>query len=145
MDKNIVKLIMNTNIGYLATAASDLQPYATPVVFILQSDNVYVPLDHKPKTVSPWKLKRAKNIRENPKVCFLVHHYDEDWTKLWFIMMTGNANLLKQTSETLSSELKAIRTKFLIKYSQYSKVSIGNSYIRIRVDRTKYWKYTQLN
>lgn len=52
MDKKIVKLIKNTRIGYLATASSNMQPYMTPVVFVIQNENVYVPLDQKPKTVN---------------------------------------------------------------------------------------------
>lgn len=144
MDKNIVKLIKNTSIGYLATAASDLQPYVTPVVFILHNDNVYVPIDNKPKTVSAWDLKRVKNIQENPKVCFLIHHYDEDWTKLWFVMITDYATLVNATSETLKAKLKTIHNKFLNKYSQYNKISIGNFYIRIRINKTAYWKYAQV-
>ena len=139
MDKKIVKLIKNTSIGYLATAASNLQPYMTPAVFIIQNENVYVPLDEKPKTVSISELKRVKNIQENPKVCFLVHHYDEDWTKLWFVMITGYATLLDLTSE----KLKTIHNKFLSKYSQYNKIGLGNFYIRIRINKTAYWKYAQ--
>ena len=139
VDKKIVKLIKNTSIGYLATAASNLQPYMTPVVFIIQNKNVYVPLDEKPKTVSISELKRVKNIQENPKVCFLVHHYDEDWTKLWFVMITGYAGLLDSTSE----KLKTIHNKFLSKYSQYNKIALGNFYIRIRINKTAYWKYAQ--
>ena len=144
MDKKIVKLIKNSNIGYLATASSNLQPYATPVVFILQNENVYVPLDQKPKTVSISELKRVKNIQENPKVCFLVHHYDEEWTKLWFVMITGYATLVNATSETLKAKLKTIHNKFLSKYSQYNKISVGNFYIRIRIAKTTHWRYSQV-
>lgn len=143
MEKNIVRLIKNTSIGYLATAASNLQPYATPVVFILHNNNIYVPLDQKPKTVSISELKRVKNIQENPKVCFLVHHYDEDWTKLWFVMITGYATLVNGTSKTLRTKLKTIHNKFLSKYSQYNKISVGSFYITIRIDKSTYWKYSQ--
>lgn len=143
MEKNIVRLIKNTSIGYLATAASNLQPYATPVVFILHNNNIYVPLDQKPKTVSISELKRVKNIQENPKVCFLVHHYDEDWTKLWFVMITGYATLVNGTSKTLRAKLKTIHNKFLSKYSQYNKISVGSFYITIRIDKSTYWKYSQ--
>jgi Predicted flavin-nucleotide-binding protein len=139
VDKKIVKLIKNTSIGYLATAASNLQPYMTPVVYIIQNENVYVPLDEKPKTVSISELKRVKNIQENPKVCFLVHHYDEDWTKLWFVMITGYASLLDSTSEKLTT----IHNKFLSKYSQYNKIGLANFYIKIRINKTIYWKYAQ--
>lgn len=143
MEKNIVRLIKNTSIGYLATAASNLQPYVTPVVFILHNNNIYVPLDQKPKTVSISELKRVKNIQENPKVCFLVHHYDEDWTKLWFVMITGYATLVNGTSKTLRTKLKTIHNKFLSKYSQYNKISVGSFYITIRIDKSTYWKYSQ--
>ena len=139
MDKKIVRLIKNTRIGYLATASSNMQPYVTPVVFVLQNENVYVPLDQKPKTVNILELKRVRNIQENSKVCFLVHHYDEDWTKLWFVMITGYASLLDSTSE----KLKTIHNKFLSKYSQYNKIGLGNFYIKIRINKTAYWKYAQ--
>jgi PPOX class probable F420-dependent enzyme len=144
VDKKIVKLIKNTRIGYLATATSNLQPYATPAVFILHNNNIYVPLDQKPKTVSVLELRRVKNIQKNPKVCFLVHHYDEDWTRLWFVMVTGYATLLNGTSEKLATRLKTINNMFLSKYPQYSKIGIGNFYIKIRIDKGKYWKYTQI-
>ena len=144
MDKKIVKLIKNTRIGYLATASSNMQPYMTPVVFVIQNENIYVPLDQKPKTVNILELKRVKNIQENSKVCFLVHRYDEDWTKLWFVMITGYATLVNATSETLKAKLKTIHNKFLSKYSQYNKISVGNFYIRIRIDKTAYWNYTQV-
>ena len=144
MDKKIVKLIKDTSIGYLATAASNLQPYATPAAFILHNKNIYVPLDKKPNSVSISELKRVKNIQENTKVCFLVHHYDEDWTKLWFVMMTGYANLVNGNSETFRAELNTIHDKFLTKYTQYSKISVGNFYIRIRIDKTAYWNYSQV-
>jgi len=144
VNKKIVKLIENKSYGYLATAASNLQPYATPVVFILHNGKIYVPLDQKPKAVSISKLKRVKNIQENPKVCFLVHHYDEDWTRLWFVMITGYATLVNGSLETIRTELKTIHNKFLSKYSQYNKISVGNFYIRIRINKTAYWKYAQV-
>jgi nitroimidazol reductase NimA-like FMN-containing flavoprotein (pyridoxamine 5'-phosphate oxidase superfamily) len=77
VDKKILKLITSARIGHLTTASSNLQPYVTPVVFILQQNNIFVPLDDKPKTISVKELKRVKNIEENPKVTFLVAH--DNW------------------------------------------------------------------
>lgn len=141
MNKKIEKLIKNANIAHLATAASNLQPYVTPVVFILQNGNIYVPLDKKPKTVEIFQLKRVKNIQGNPKVCFLIHHYDEDWSKLWFVMLTGYATLVNGTSEISRAKLRTINAKFLSKYSQYKKISTGNLYIKIKINKITYWKY----
>jgi PPOX class probable F420-dependent enzyme len=145
VDKKILKLITSARIEHLATASCNLQPYVTPVVFILQENNIFIPLDDKPKTISVKELKRVKNIEENPKVLFLVDHYEEDWTNLWFVMIIGTATLVEMNERTEKSrkEISKIHTKFLKKYSQYNKISVGNFYIRIKIDKTKYWKYTQ--
>lgn len=140
MNKKIEILIKNANVAYLATAASDLQPYVTPVVFILQNGSIYVPLDKKPKTVEISQLKRVKNIQSNPKVCFLIHHYEEDWSKLWFVMVTGYATL-NGASEISSLKLKIIHNNFLSKYPQYKKISTGNMYIKIKITKITYWRY----
>jgi nitroimidazol reductase NimA-like FMN-containing flavoprotein (pyridoxamine 5'-phosphate oxidase superfamily) len=51
VDKKILELIKSSRIGHLATAASNLQPYLTPVVFIAQENGIFIPLDDKPKTI----------------------------------------------------------------------------------------------
>ena len=139
-------MITSARIGHLATASSNLQPYVTPAVFILQKNNIIVPLDDKPKTVSVKELRRVKNIEENPKVSFLVDHYEEDWRNLWFVMIIGYAMLVKpnRRTERLRKEISKIHSKFLKKYSQYNKISVGNFYIRIKINKTTYWKYTQV-
>ena len=146
MDNKILKLITSARIGHLSTASSTLQPYVTPVVFIVQKNNIFVPLDNKPKTKNVKQLKRVKNIEENPKVSFLVDHYEEDWTNLWFVMIIGNAMLVEMNGKTqeLRKEFRKIHSMFLKKYSQYTKFSIGNIYIKIRIDKTIYWKYNQI-
>ena len=146
MDKKILKLITSARIGHLTTASSNLQPYVTPVVFIQQQNNIFVPLDNKPKTISVKELKRVKNIEENPKVSYVVDHYEEDWTNLWFVMIIGCATLVEMNGRTEKSrkEIRKIHTKFLKKYSQYTKLSIGRIYIKIKIDKTIYWKYNQI-
>jgi coenzyme F420-0:L-glutamate ligase/coenzyme F420-1:gamma-L-glutamate ligase len=143
--KKILKLITSARIGHLTTASSNLQPYVMPVVFILQQNNIFVPLDNKPKTISVKEMKRVKNIEENPKVSFLVDHY-EDWTNLWFVMIIGCATLVDMNGRTekLRKEIRKIHTKFLKKYSQSTKLSIGRIYIKIKIDKTIYWKYNQI-
>ena len=47
---DILKLIRPAKVAHLATADSNLQPYITPVVFVILKDKIFVPLDYKPKT-----------------------------------------------------------------------------------------------
>ena len=146
MDKKILQLIKSARIGYLATAASNLQPYLTPVVFIVQQNSVFIPLDDKPKTIDVKQLKRVKNIKENPRVSFLVDHYDEDWTNLWFVMIIGHATLVQEKgrNERTKEEMMRIRSMLVKKYSQYTKIGIGKIYIKIRIEKTIHWKYNQI-
>jgi len=143
VDKKILELITTARVGHLATAASNLQPYLTPVVFIALQNSILIPLDDKPKIIDVNRLRRVRNIEENPKVSFLVDHYDEDWTYLWFVMIIGNAKLiqLNRKSERKTKEMTKIRNMFLKKYSQYTKIGIGKTYIKLIIEKTIYWKY----
>lgn len=143
VDKKILELITTARVGHLATAASNLQPYLTPVVFIALQNSILIPLDDKPKIIDVNRLRRVRNIEQNPKVSFLVDHYDEDWTYLWFVMIIGNAKLiqLNRKTERKTKEMTKIRNMFLKKYSQYTKIGIGKTYIKLMIEKTIYWKY----
>ena len=39
-------------------------------------------------------LKRLRNIAENPAVAVVADRYDEDWTRLGWVMLRGKAELL---------------------------------------------------
>jgi PPOX class probable F420-dependent enzyme len=145
MDKEILTLIKSARIGRLATAASNLQPYLTPVVFVIEQNSIFIPLDDKPKTIAAEQLKRVKNIRENPRVSLLVDHYEEDWKNLWFVMLIGRATLMYQNGKHQTTNEKIIRIQSMLveKYSQYTKIRTGNLYIKIKVDKTIYWKFNQ--
>lgn len=143
VDKKILEIIKSARIGYLATSSSNLQPYLTPVVFIVLQNRIFIPLDDKPKTIDVKELRRVKNIEENPKVSFLVDHYDEDWTNLWFVMIIGRATLVQMNgrNKRTAKEIMNIHNMFLKKYSQYAKIGIGNIYIKIGIEKTICWKY----
>ena len=144
MDRKILDLIRSARIGHLATASSNLQPYLTPVVFVIEQKSIFIPLDDKPKTTTIKQLKRVKNITENPRVSFLVDHYEEDWKKLWFAMLIGHATLLYQKGKyQTNEELIRIRSMLVEKYTQYTKIGIGKVYIKISIVKTVYWKFSQ--
>ena len=64
-----------------------------PVVFVLEPDRdvVWTAVDAKPK--STRSLRRLANIAANPRVSLLVDHYDEDWTRLWWVRADGQASI----------------------------------------------------
>ena len=140
---SILKLLRPAKVAHLATADSSLQPYITPVVFVIENNKIYIPLDHKPKTVPINQLKRVKNIQKNPKVAFQIDNYEDDWQRLWFIMLMGYAELVvqKEVGGDQDKYIRKVHDLFMAKYVQYSKVEIGTIFIKISSLKGFYWHY----
>ncbi|HWM14395.1 MAG TPA: TIGR03668 family PPOX class F420-dependent oxidoreductase, partial [Gaiellaceae bacterium] len=57
----------------------------------------YSAVDRKPKR-SP-RLKRLENVALHPEVTLLVDHYEEDWSRLWWVRLRGTARVLEDGPE----------------------------------------------
>ena len=91
------KTIINTaRIARLATVDLECKPHLVPVVFVYDNDGdfYFIPIDEKTKRSRPENLKRVRNIKENPNVALLIDEYNEDWSKLYFIMIQGIAYII---------------------------------------------------
>ena len=85
-------LLSSVRVGHLATADMQGSPHVVPVCFAAGAESIYSVLDQKPKRASLTRLRRVKNIQTNPQVTLLVDHYEEDWSRLWYIMVEAAAN-----------------------------------------------------
>ncbi len=101
-------------VARLATLDADRQPHAIPICFVCDGPVFYSAIDHKPKRVAPSQLARLKNIKQTPQVALLVDQYDEDWTRLWYVLVRGEAVLVSAPAE----RKRAIRS-LRAKYPQY--------------------------
>lgn len=79
-------------VARLATVDEQGHPHLVPVVFAVQGEVVVFAIDGKPK--QSRDLKRLRNIRGNPRVSLLADHYDENWTRLWWVRADGDASIL---------------------------------------------------
>jgi nitroimidazol reductase NimA-like FMN-containing flavoprotein (pyridoxamine 5'-phosphate oxidase superfamily) len=59
---DIVETLNNSKIARLATVdPENNQPYLVPVVFVFNGNNIFIPIDDKPKqTINSNQLKRGK-------------------------------------------------------------------------------------
>ncbi len=78
----------------LATADLNGHPHLVVMTFTVDGDLLYSAVDAKPKTTR--HLKRLRNIRINPQVSVLADHYDDDWTRLWWVRADGRATVVDQ-------------------------------------------------
>ena len=136
-------IIDKARVARLATVDTEFKPHLIPVVFVFDNGRYFIPIDEKTKRSRPEKLKRAKNIQQNPNVALLVDEYNEDWTKLFFIMIQGKACIiggkeLEQQNDLLL--LEKAQKLLSDKYLQYQKTGIGEYVIMIIPEKVITWK-----
>jgi coenzyme F420-0:L-glutamate ligase / coenzyme F420-1:gamma-L-glutamate ligase len=141
--KQIIEPLNNSKIARLATVdPNNNQPYVVPVVFAFNGNNIFIPIDDKPKTVNSKQLKRIKNIQKNPNISFLIDTYDDkDWNNLSYLMIQGKARILNVLKDT--DTIKIAHSLLSEKYFQYKKiVQIGDTCIVIDIQKATSWKYS---
>jgi PPOX class probable F420-dependent enzyme len=89
--------LTRARVARLATTDPDGRPHLVPIVFAFDGDTLYSAVDQKPKRSS--KLRRIENARARPDVTVLVDHYEEDWSRLWWIRLRGQARVLDEGEE----------------------------------------------
>jgi PPOX class probable F420-dependent enzyme len=135
----------NSKIARLATVdPANNQPYVVPVVFAFNGNNIFIPIDDKPKRVNSNQLKRVKNIQKNPNISFLIDTYDdEDWNNLSYLIIQGKARIVVNMLNDIDTTIKTAHYLLSEKYLQYKKcVSMGDSCIVIDIQKIIKWKYS---
>ncbi|MGC1932783.1 MAG: TIGR03668 family PPOX class F420-dependent oxidoreductase [Candidatus Nitrosopolaris sp.] len=132
-------IVDKATVARLATVDSECKPHLIPVVFVFDNDCYFIPIDEKTKRAKPEKLKRAKNIQQNPNVALLIDEYNEDWRKLYFIMIQGKASIIGG-NELEQVLLEKARKLLYDKYPQYQKIGIGEYIIMIIPQKVITWK-----
>ncbi|TMG71070.1 MAG: TIGR03668 family PPOX class F420-dependent oxidoreductase [Chloroflexi bacterium] len=84
-------------VARLATADVNGRPHVVPISFAMDGDTIYFAVDAKPKRSRD--LKRLRNIAANPAVSVLVDHYEDDWTRLWWVRADGTARVVQDHAE----------------------------------------------
>jgi PPOX class probable F420-dependent enzyme len=99
--------------GVLGTVHRTRGPDLVPVVYAVdEAHRVLVPIDAvKPKTTA--RLQRLVNLEADPRCALLVDHFDEDWTRLWWVRASGVGRTAAPAELARAHELLASR------YPQY--------------------------
>ncbi|MBZ5683996.1 MAG: TIGR03668 family PPOX class F420-dependent oxidoreductase [Acidobacteriia bacterium] len=108
---NIRARLEAARIARLATRDADRRPHVIPICFVWDGSVFYSAIDHKPKRVSRTRLTRLRNIQETPHVALLVDQYDEDWTRLWYVLVRGEAELISSPAERRRA-IQLLRAKY---------------------------------
>jgi PPOX class probable F420-dependent enzyme len=116
-------------VARLATVGADGGPHLVPIVFAVAGDLIHTAVDAKPKRHR--RLRRLDNIAHQPRVSVLADHYDDDWTRLWWVRADGVARV----TDTSAAGLAALRAK----YPQYEQTPPAGPFITVEVSRWTAW------
>jgi len=126
--------LARSRVGHLATADRCGAPHVVPVCFAVAGDTLYITIDRKPKG-DPRALKRLRNLAENPSAAFVADRWDEDWTRLGWVMLRGRA-LILDTGVEHDRAQALLRAR----YPQYRAMRLADlPVIAVRIERAASW------
>ena len=129
------QFLRSARAGHLATSDNKRRPHVIPVCYVFDGESIYSVLDAKPKTTPLRQLRRVRNILENPYVAVVIDHYEEDWSHLRYVLVSGEARLLESSDEWCRA-IAMLREK----YSQYWQMDLAESpVIKITPARFSPW------
>ncbi len=125
------------HVARLATADAAAAPHVIPVCYALAGDTFYVVIDDKPKRTRTG-LKRLRNIEANPQVALVIDDYDDDWTRLAYLLVRGRATVVETEAEYIRG-LAALRAR----YPQYRTMPLARAthpMLRIVPEHHHFWR-----
>ena len=130
------RLLLRSRVAHLATSTRRGIPHNVPVCYAFDGYEFYISIDRKPKRTEPIRLRRVRNIMDNPQVSLVIDTYSEDWKELRYVIVQGSADIMHRGSEH-GRAISLLRRK----YGQYRKMHIETCpIIRIRPVRITCWR-----
>ena len=113
------EFLLESRLAHLATSTKNGKPQVIPICYVYDGDSLYSSIDEKPKRRSPTQLQRVLNIVENPSVSLVVDRYEEDWSKLKYVLVRGSAEIV-HIGEEHEHAVQLLREK----YPQYRQMKL---------------------
>ena len=135
---DVVAFLAAARVARMATVDAGGAPLVLPVCFAVSGGRLFVSLDEKPKRRDPLDLERVRNLRANPRVAVVADRWDEDWSRLAWVHLSGTARvaLPGEQPDTHRLALALLRDK----YPPYRRMALETRpLIAIEIERVKTW------
>jgi len=129
------KFLEAARVARFATVGLSGQPHVVPICYAMVETTAYFTIDEKPKKRAGAPLKRLRNLIDHPKAALVVDHYEEDWSRLGWVMLQGRAEVLYGGAEHdhAQSQLRG-------RYVQLKTMSIQTlPVVALRIDHVSSW------
>jgi PPOX class probable F420-dependent enzyme len=143
----LVAFLEAQRVGRLATVDAEGLPHVLPVCYALVrepqgGDAVYSVVDEKPKRGDPRRLARLRHLRAHPRAALVIDAWDEEWSRLGWVMLRGAGEVLDDDGEELDGADERVRAlaELRRRYPQYRAMALeGRPLIRLRPERVLHW------
>ncbi|MGH7815535.1 MAG: TIGR03668 family PPOX class F420-dependent oxidoreductase [Candidatus Binataceae bacterium] len=136
-DSRVREFVAAARVAHLATADSRGAPHNVPLCFWFGGARIYFAIDNKPKRGPATAIKRMRNIAENPRVAVVIDRYEDDWTKLAYVLIHGRARIVDDAKE-YALAMRHLRAKYP-QYRAMRLVRAKNPIVRIEIERVHAW------
>ena len=104
--------VARARVGHLATADAAGRPHVVPVCYATDGARFYIALDEKPKRVGDRQLRRVRNLIERPEASLVIDHYEDDWSRLGWVLIHARAALLDHTDPAHAPAIALLRDRY---------------------------------
>lgn len=108
-----VLFVQQQRVARLATADERGTPHLIPVCYAFDGIHFYTPLDEKPKRVAGRQLRRVHNIVARHEASLLIDQYEDDWSRLGYVLVHGSATLLEPDQKQHPYALTLLRERYV--------------------------------
>jgi PPOX class probable F420-dependent enzyme len=126
--------LLTERVARLGLVDDDGHPRVLPVTFALLGSELWSAIDDKPKRVTGSDLARVRWLRTNPNTALTVDRYDEDWTKLAWLQVLGQTEIVDIDGH--DDVLRALTER----YPHYREHRPRGPLLRLTPSRVIYWR-----
>jgi PPOX class probable F420-dependent enzyme len=140
-EEAVARALGHWPVARLALRGEDGAPRQLPLVFVHLEGALWSPVDGKPKRGG--EPARLRLVAAEPRVSVLLDHYDDDWTKLWWIEVQGRATVVRARAET-EPPIPAVAAALRRKYPQYQTTPLfagPPTLLRIEIQHLRTWSF----
>jgi PPOX class probable F420-dependent enzyme len=128
------ELLATARVGHLGLVDDDGRPRVLPVTFALHAGAVWSAVDAKPKRRPGAELARVRWLRARPQATFAVDRYDDDWTRLAWVQLLADAEVLDVAGHD------AALAALVARYAPYRDRPPDGPLLRLTVRRALWWR-----
>jgi PPOX class probable F420-dependent enzyme len=127
------ELLREARVARLGLLDDDDRPRVLPVTFALAAGALWSAIDAKPKREGR-EPARLRYLRRRPPAALTVDRYDEDWSRLAWVQVLGEVEVME------AADCRAALESLASKYDQYRDDPPPGPVLRLTPRRALCWR-----